>query len=293
MNALQQTQDWFDKRSGRITGSRVGAILGLSRYASADDVLREMVREFFGYEREFRGNAATEWGNSNEDRAIAEYEDVTGHLVVSSGFVVHPELPWLGASPDGLIDSDGLIECKCPYSGKITPIADRPDYYAQIQLQLSCTGRQWCDFYTWTEGDSVCERVEHDPDWLPSVLPELEAFYERYKAAIESEEDNPHLQPLEVERTDDAWISLERDYSKALEELEAAKDRVDSAKQRIIEAANGVKTRGQQFMAFPVKKDGSISYAKAIKDLCPGADLEKYRGKPSEFWTIRKIGENA
>lgn len=293
MSALQQTQQWFDDRIGRVTGSRAGAILGLSRYASADDVLREMVREFFGYEREFTGNVATEWGNKNESVAIAEYESETAELVISSGFVVHPEFNWLGASPDGLVRDDGLVEVKCPYGRKITLIADRPDYHAQIQLQLACTGRQWCHFYTWTPGGTNCERVDFDPEWLPSVLPKLESFYERYKVAIESEEDNPHLQPLEVERTDIEWRALERAYLDAQQETDSAKAKLEAAKAALVESANGMKSRGALYMAYPVRKEGSIKYAAVVKDYCKEVDLEQYRGKPSESWTIRKIGEKS
>jgi len=35
------------------------------------------------------------------------------------------------------------------------------------------------------------------------------------------------------------------------------------------------------------ERKGSISYAKAIKELCPKADLEKWRGKPSSSWGLR------
>lgn len=293
MNALQQTPEWFANRTAVITGSRVGAILGLSPYAKRDDVMREMVREYLGTEREFTGNAATAWGNEHESTAIECYEDETGELVVSSGFVVHPVHNWLGASPDGLVGNDGLIEVKCPYSGTIAPLSERPHYYAQIQLQLACTGRQWCDFYTWTPGGSACERVAFDPDWLPDVLMELEAFHKEFLQAIELGDDSPHLKPLEVERRDIEWVALEAAYEDAQADMDAAKARLDEVKSALIQAANGVKSRGQKYMAFPVCREGPISYAKAIKDLCPSADLEKYRGKPSESWTIRKVGDKA
>ena len=51
-------------RTGRVTGSRIAAVLGLSPYLSRDDVMREMVREFFWDEPEFAGNFVTDWGSS-------------------------------------------------------------------------------------------------------------------------------------------------------------------------------------------------------------------------------------
>ena len=127
----QGSEEWFNARKGRITGSRVGAILGLSPFANRDDVMREMIREHFGYEREFKGNVATDWGSEHESTAIAQYERETGNLVISTGFFAYEDM--LGASPDGLVLDNGLVEVKCPYSKKIKPLSEQPHYIAQVQ----------------------------------------------------------------------------------------------------------------------------------------------------------------
>ena len=108
----QRSKEWFKAREGRITGSSVGAILGYSPFMSPDDVMRRMVREYHGAESEFKGNAATEWGTLNEPGACVEYEMETGSTVELCGFYKYEH--WLGASPDGLIGSNGLVEFKCP-----------------------------------------------------------------------------------------------------------------------------------------------------------------------------------
>jgi hypothetical protein len=94
-----------------------------------------------------------EWGTAQEPHARAAYEAVGGVLVQEVGFVPHPSIPDAGASPDGLVGVDGLIEIKCPYtathietmlSGKI------PDRYnTQMQWQMACTGSEWCDFVSY------------------------------------------------------------------------------------------------------------------------------------------------
>ena len=61
----QRTPEWFEQRKGRITGSRVGAILGMSPWQKPADVLRAMVREYHGASTEFTGNPATDHGNNN------------------------------------------------------------------------------------------------------------------------------------------------------------------------------------------------------------------------------------
>jgi predicted phage-related endonuclease len=61
-------------RMGRITGSRIGSILGLNRYASRADVLAEMLAQARGQDALFSGNEATAWGNGHEDDALTAYE---------------------------------------------------------------------------------------------------------------------------------------------------------------------------------------------------------------------------
>src|SRR5690348_18362681 len=79
MNAVaaqpeQRTADWYASRKGRITASKVGKILGLSKYGTREDAMREFVREFFDAPREFTGNEATHYGESHEADALAAYE---------------------------------------------------------------------------------------------------------------------------------------------------------------------------------------------------------------------------
>ena len=170
-------------RTGRITASRVGAILGVNKYQTRDDVMREMVRGHFGAEPEFTGNDATEYGNLHEDDARTAYEATCGVLVLDAqDFIPHPEHGWIGVSPDGLVGDDGMVEIKCPWRAKYMSVAEKPEYAAQIQLQLACTGRAWCDFVIWRSFDAadrlgceplIIERVPADPDWLPSNLATL------------------------------------------------------------------------------------------------------------------------
>lgn len=224
----QRTTEWFEKRKGRVTGSNIGAILGLNPHKSADDVLREMVREHHGYEREFQGNVATEWGNFNEDGAQSEYEMETGNHVQETGFHVHPEYDWLGASPDGLVDVDGVVEIKCPFGKKndeapvFKTAKEQEHYWAQMQIEMACTGTNWCDFYQWAPNGSALERVEFAPEWFESILPELKAFYDRYL----SELDNPDHLTAKRKEINTATAD------KLLTEYDELSDSIDYAKQR-------------------------------------------------------------
>lgn len=96
---------------------------------------------------------AMEWGTSQEPNARAAYEAAGGVLVEEVGFVPHPTIKDAGASPDGLVGKDGLLEIKCPNTAThietllTNKVPDR--YITQMQWQMACTGRDWCDFVSY------------------------------------------------------------------------------------------------------------------------------------------------
>lgn len=188
----QGTDEWRSIRLGRLTGTRVPAILGMSPYMSRDDVMREMVREYFGADPEFTGNVATRHGQATEPRAIARYEQETRRIVTKVGFMVHEEHSWIGVSPDGLIDLEGAVEVKCPFHAKV-PYSVRADnkrmYLGQCLLQMAVLKVEWLDFICYLNDDVFSiERLhasEEKPDeWLKFHLPRLQEFYEAYKKII-------------------------------------------------------------------------------------------------------------
>ena len=116
----------------------------------------------------FTGNVATQWGTDNEPNGILEYSCTTKNNVVATGFHVHKALGWLGGSPDGFVGEDGMIEVKCPYSRKVQKEVPL-HYYAQINGLLEITGRQWCDFVSWTPEEVCIIRIKANHvafDWL-------------------------------------------------------------------------------------------------------------------------------
>lgn len=280
-------------RKGRVTASRVGAILGLSPFATADDVLRDMVREYHGAEPEFTGNVATEWGNANESQAVEEYEfesDISfAHTGDSQRFCAFGD--WLGATPDGIYTwRDGtadILEVKCPYgkrkSDDFKSLADQPHYYAQMQIAMLCANAQACHFVQWSEIGLASEIVEYDHAWVDSHLPKLREFYERYL----SELDNPaHLEPKRraIETNEAAELLARYDAAKQAA-ADAAQEQKDIlAKLVSLAGESDAEICGRKLTK--VVREGNISYAKAIKELAPDADLTQYKGKASEFWKL-------
>ena len=167
----QGTEEWFAARLGRVTASRVQDIVARTKSgysATRDNYMAQLVCErLTGKATESFSNAAMAHGTETEPLARAAYEMANGVLVDEVGFIQHPTL-MAGASPDGMVGTDGLIEIKCPQTnthiatlikGKIPS-----KYKAQMTWQMLCTGRKWCDF------------ISFDPR-LPQ---ELQMFVQRY-----------------------------------------------------------------------------------------------------------------
>lgn len=175
-------------REGRITGSRIGAVLGLNPYQSRKKALQEMVRQALGMEPEFTGNEATRHGQAMEPEVLRLYEAHIGAMTYGGGtFMLHPEHDFLAVTPDGLVFDDGMVECKAPFRGVYKHWSQKPYYEAQMRLQLECAGRQWRDFAVLSiDGEFHVSRLEHDPAWLPSIMPKLQKFMADFAAAVEN-----------------------------------------------------------------------------------------------------------
>lgn len=284
----QLSTEWFNARKSKITGSMVGAVLGVNPWSTPEDAMRTMVRSHFGAESEFTGNIATEYGVTNEPNATKDLEMTTGFNVEEVGFIVHVDHDWLGASPDGFINDDAVVEIKCPFGKRhdVDPdfksALDQPHYYAQTQIEMYCSQRTKCYFYQWSPYADNLEEYELDQDWIDVNIPKLKAFHDQF--LIECKSPDKHLAPLVKSVKADKLATA---YNTAKAHLELAKQAVETAKNDLIALADGNKCNISGLLVSPVEKKGSVSYAKAIKDLLPGADLEPYRGKSTSYWLIK------
>lgn len=150
----QRTPEWFAARLGKVTASRVADVMAKTAKgpgAGRANYMAELLCErLTGQQAERFSNAAMDWGTVTEPQARAAYEFITDLAVVETGLVDHPTIPMFGASPDGLVGDDGLIEIKCPNTAThIETLLSETvpgKYMTQMQVQMICTGRAWCDF---------------------------------------------------------------------------------------------------------------------------------------------------
>ena len=150
----QRSEAWFQARLGKVTASAVADVLAKTKTgvsASRGNYLIKLaIQRVTSQSEESYTNDAMQWGIDNEDQARVAYEIASGKFVDQVGFVDHEIIDGFGCSPDGLVDDDGLVEIKCPNSAthweyfKTKEVPKK--YFIQMQAQMSCTGRKWCDF---------------------------------------------------------------------------------------------------------------------------------------------------
>ena len=177
----QGTPEWFAARLGNVTASR-------------DNYMAQLICErMTNTVAESYTNAAMAWGTETEPLARAAYESLADVLVDEVGYIAHPTIERAGASPDGLIGLFGLLEIKCPNTATHidTLISDQvpTKHIAQIQWQMSCTGRTWADFVSFDPRlpsglQMFVKRVEFDAEYVAMLKEEVIRFLVELDAKI-------------------------------------------------------------------------------------------------------------
>lgn len=185
----QGTPEWHAERCGKATASKIADIIATTKSGpstSRKNYLAQLVAErLTGTVAESYTNAAMQWGKDTEAQAREAYAFLKGVDVEPAPFVIHPAIPDSGASPDGFVGFDGLVEIKCPFTATHidTILTGKIDskYITQIQWQLACTGRDWCDFVSYDprmpEHLAIyVKRVPRDDAMIGQLEREVETF---------------------------------------------------------------------------------------------------------------------
>lgn len=185
----QRSPEWFAARLGKVTASRVADIVAKTKagysISRANYMSELIVERLTGSVADFYQNSAMLWGTNTEPLARAAYEALAGELVEEVGFVPHPTIPMSGASPDGLIGAAGLLEVKCPNTSTHleTVLSQEASvkYITQMQWQMACTGREYCDFLSFdprlpAEMSIFVRRVPRDEVLIKSLEEEVSKF---------------------------------------------------------------------------------------------------------------------
>lgn len=203
----QGSEAWLNARRGVVTGSR---------FKDACDTLKsgKPSEKMLGYARDVArervggivpgmfANAAMRTGTEQEPVAKLHYEEETGFLVHSAGFITTDDARF-GVSVDGLMGDDGVIEIKTAVSSntlfKAIVEEDHSEYIDQCNGAMWLLGRKWIDLILWapdladagrkglhitriTRDEEQIEKLETDLMQFAVLVDELETKL-RLKAA--------------------------------------------------------------------------------------------------------------
>ena len=282
----QNTPEWYEERRPLITGSIVGAILGMSPFMTRDQAMRAKVRDWNNLPQEidtYTKDVIFAYGHQYEPVAIEYFELETGLTVERCGIF---KKGILGASPDGLCGENAVVEIKCPWSEResavFESIHDLPHYHAQLQLEMHCSGRTLAHFYQWSQYGQKYETVDYNPDWFVEHMPAIEAFY----AEFIKKRDNPG--DFEKLQLDTIYINkLLQEYDDTKMSIEIAQARIkDIMKEFIKETKEQDAILGGGRKLTKCTRKGSVSYADIVKQELPNFDTEPFTGEPSEYWRL-------
>uniref|UniRef100_A0A3B1IZ95 SWIM-type domain-containing protein n=1 Tax=Astyanax mexicanus TaxID=7994 RepID=A0A3B1IZ95_ASTMX len=144
------TPEWHSLRRERVTASHFREVSHVRGPRTAEGQAERMIRGT-------RQTANMKRGLEMETGALKDYAVLKNLNLTKCEMVIHPDAPWLGASPDGLVydplerPSFGLVEIKCPKAqsyvdcnvlkmaqGKYK-LKESHCYYWQVQGQLLIT----------------------------------------------------------------------------------------------------------------------------------------------------------
>ena len=186
---LQRTPEWFELRLGKVTASRIGDLMAKTRSgysASRANYMAELaIQRLTGTVGQGFTSPAMQWGTEQESNARNAYSFFTDNEVNEIAFVNHPTIEQAGASPDGMVGDDGLVEIKCPNSATHleTLLTEKINnkYILQMQWQMACSGRKWCDFVSFDprfpeRWKLFIKRVKRDDKLIAEITAEVKKF---------------------------------------------------------------------------------------------------------------------
>lgn len=193
----QRSDEWFACRAGKVTASALHKVMARTKSGYGADranyLTQLVIERMTGKPADSYSNAAMQWGIDTEPQARAAYGEHIGDMPVEIGFIDHPEIAMTGASPDGLVGFDGMVEIKCPTPATHWATLDGAPidrkYLYQMQWQMACAERDWCDFVSydprWPEPLRLhVRRVERDPELLAELTGEVVKFLDEVAAAV-------------------------------------------------------------------------------------------------------------
>ncbi len=198
LNIEQRTNEWHMARLGKVTASSLYKVLARTKTGYGADranYLTDLVLErITGQKTDSYISQSMQHGIDQEPFARAAYETTKNIMVDEVGFILHPTIKMSGCSPDGLVGDDGMVEIKCPDTKTalecwLSPNPVNKKHFAQMQWQLKCADRQWCDYVVFdprlpAKAQLFIVRIERDDDWIKIAEEEVIKFLDEVEDKV-------------------------------------------------------------------------------------------------------------
>ena len=281
----QLSDEWFQARIGRITGSRIGAVLGHSPWQTRNQLLKEMVAEAMGNPvRE--DSDAMRWGRDHEGPALQNFQsslDAGDELVLGGWYELGSDI---GFSPDAHVPGKLLVEIKCPFNFIIPP--EPPAHYVdQCQLGLRVMGLDEAALHYWTPRGAETFFLIRDETWGELALPRIADFLAEYRAAL--------LDPAtwtQEERDDVQWAIAVNAYRAAKQAVDEATAFLEAARDVLLDLTDGRTSHGLGTKVEWLTRKGAVQWARLAKDYrISTTQQDAYRGESTRYARITEEGE--
>lgn len=199
-NIEQGSEEWHQLRLGKVTASRVSDVMASGRGSgeskTREKYKNEVIRErLTGKQVQGYINPSMERGTLLEPIARASYEVLHNVIVDQVPFIDHPTIKMAGCSPDGLVGDNGLIEIKIPNPENHIKalLTDNKElittYFSQVQWQLACSNRSWCDLISFDpdlseEYQFSISRIYRDDEWIKQAENEVIKFLSEVEIGV-------------------------------------------------------------------------------------------------------------
>lgn len=274
---VQGSPEWLKLREEYFTASNASTMLGLSPYKTRKALLTEHKT---GKVKEVSSFTQNLFDRGHDTEALAR------DIIERREFTLLPT-PVMSIEHDGLkllASFDGLCE-KFAFEHKLFNEKYRDaiplDNKFQLEQQLLISGVEYVIFVSsdGTEENWIEHKYYSDADIRNQLI---EGWKQYAKDLAEFVPGN------EVDLSGNGFFSsYAKDYEKTIAQIKELEEKAKWYKEQMEEMANGDNVICNGLKMFKTEKDGAISYAKAIKELCPDADLSKYKGKPTSYYTIK------
>lgn len=280
INLTQGSPEWKEFRRNMVMASEAPIILGLSPWKTPLQLYSDKINGTESIQTE-----AMRRGLSLESEARAAFEQLTGHFVYPA-VLVHPDIPWMGASYDGINEEGIVMEAKCPGQADhdlalkgIIP----EKYKAQLQHQMCVAQVSSAYYFSYRPQDPqpcALVPVTRDLDFIRDMLIAEKEFWDRLQSKTPPEPTERDVQF----REDRAWLMAEEELFRLTVMIDELEEKKEEKRKSMIEMCDGRMTKGYRLKLTPVTRKGNIDYSRI--ELLKTLDLEYYRKPETITWRV-------